>query len=370
MIGETMMHVADVVNGVTLECSASSPFWCWSSMAAAALIASSVVLAFLYIWSVLFRNQNLTSYVKLEIYELFVSAIIAILIIGLLGAAADISITTVLPADFLPADPEPGVSAASMNIYTATEQYFVEVDEDMSTWLQLNYLLNIYTDSFASVTPYSRPLGMGIVASPLAGFASPLKSMLYNMTVGLAVAFIINYAQLYTFVFFTAAFLKYYMPMGIFLRCFTPTRRIGGALIGIGVTFLFVYPAISTLGYGMFYNSNYGPMETFRSFMTDYIYREGSVLHLKMREFFETNLTGSATDFASAIFGGIGTLMSRVVGGILTTLMLLPISIIGRAFVLGFVMPTFSILIFVNAGKYLSKSFGEEVDLTQLTRMI
>lgn len=370
-----MVHVREVLDGAPLQCAADTPFWCWFPLAVGALITSSVILAFLYIWSVLFRNQSLTSYVKLEIYEVFVSAIIAILVFSLLSAADEISISTVLPADFLPEDPtdaegNPLMDVEDLNIYEATEQFYVEVDKDMAAWLQLNYVLNIYTDSFASVTPYSRPLGLGIVASPLAGLASPLKQMLYNMTVGLAVAFIINYAQLYTFIFFTAAFLNYYMPVGIFLRCFTPTRRIGGALIGIGLTFLFIYPAISTLNYGVFYNNNFGPMETFRDFMGAYIYREGGELHTRMGEFFRENLTGSATDMATAVFGGIGTLMSRLVGGIFTTFMLLPISIVGRAFVIGFIVPTFTILIFVNAGKYLSKSFGEEVDLTSLTRLI
>jgi len=298
------------------------------------------------------------------------------MIIGLANAVANIPLSVVLPQDFMPMSPttllspSAGLDINEMNIYQATEQYFVEVDEDMSTWLQLNYILNIYTDSFASVTPYSRPLGMGIVASPLAGLASPLKQMLYNMTVGLAVAFIVNYAQLYTFVFFVAAFLKYYLPIGIFFRCFTPTRRIGGALIGVGLTFLFIYPAITTISYGMFYNANFGPMMTFRSFMEAYITSEASLIHTQMREFFEQNLTGSVTDMASALFGGIGTLLNRLVGGIFTTVMLIPISIIGRAFAIGFIMPTFSVLIFVHAGKYLTKSLGDEVDLTTLTRMI
>src|SRR5512143_995172 len=142
----------------------------------------------------------------------------------------------------------------------------------MSGWLQMNYVLNIYVDQMASVTPYARPLGVGLVASPLAGLASPIKQLLYNMSVALSIAFIINHAQLVVYIFSLQAFLKYYLPAGIFLRSFTPTRRLGGTLIGVALAFLFVFPALSSITYTMFYNrcdpaSGGGPLVPFRSML-------------------------------------------------------------------------------------------------------
>jgi hypothetical protein len=381
MIGDTMDGVETVIsNADAFACGADSAFYCYYSLAGTALIASAVILAFVYIWSVLFRDQNLTNYVKIEINELFISAIIAFMMLGLVQSVADIPISTVLPQDFMPAD-----VGSDENLYVATQKYFQAVDQDMATWLQLNYILNIYADSFASVTPYARPLGLGVVASPLAGFAAPLKQMLYNMTVGLSVAFIINYAQLYVFVFFVAAFLKYYFPIGVFLRCFTPTRRVGGALLGITATFLFIYPAITVLNFGMFYSEDHGTMETFRDFLGNYMIgsrdydavdpddasiSSGIRIHARMAEFYQENMTGGITDLVVGGIGGLGLLLQRVIGSLMLVIMILPLSIIGRAFAIGFIMPTITILVFVHAGKYLSKSLGEEIDLTALTRMI
>ncbi len=364
MIGNTMDSIETVLDG-TFACSAGEPFYCYYSLAGAALITSVVILAFLYIWSVFFRDQNLTNYIKIEINELFISAIIAILMLGLVQTVSDIPISTVLPHDFLPSTVD-----SDDNLYVVAQDYFTAVDEDMTAWLQLNYVLNIYADAFASTTTHARPLGLGVVASPLAGFAAPLKQMFYNMTVGLSVAFIINYAQLYSYVFFVAASLKYYFPIGVFLRCFTPTRRVGGAILGIIATFLFIFPAICALNYGMFYGAG-GSMETARDFVGNYITDTGgSSIHAKMAEYFGENMTGGVLDFAVGAFGGFGAVLQRLLGGLMMIFMVLPFSIIGRAFAIGYIIPTITILIFVHAGKYLSKSFGEEVDLTSLTRMI
>jgi hypothetical protein len=50
--------------------------------------------------------------------------------------------------------------------------------------------------------------------------------------------------------------------------------------------------------------------------------------------------------------------------------MVFPISVVGKAFMVGYLMPAFNILIFTQAALSLSKSFGEEVDISSLTRMI
>jgi len=51
-------------------------------------------------------------------------------------------------------------------IYDAAATYYERVDSDMSGWLGMNYILNMYIDQVASVTPYARPLGVGMVGLP------------------------------------------------------------------------------------------------------------------------------------------------------------------------------------------------------------
>lgn len=54
----------------------------WQSLAGMALVTSAVILAFLYIFSVIFRNDNLKNFVKLEISEIFVTGVLISLLVG------------------------------------------------------------------------------------------------------------------------------------------------------------------------------------------------------------------------------------------------------------------------------------------------
>jgi hypothetical protein len=332
----------------------------------------------MYAWSEFFRNQTLEAYVRQELYEVLVSGLLAILIIAMLSATSGLAVGDFLPATLLPNTFDPITHAPTpmdpdTNVYTATAMYYEQVTNDMESWLNLNYLMNILVDQMASVTPYARPLGVGLVASPMAGFASPIKQLMYNMTVGLSVAYIINIAQMYVYVFALQGFMKYYLPMGIFFRCFTPTRRLGGTLIAIGMTFLFVFPALTIVTYTMFYTPS-GPLVSFSTMLNQYISPTGDfgtfVSNFFGSNFATTGSGGGLGDLATGVFGSIGGVLQGIVGNAFLVLLLFPTSIISLAFVLGFVMPAFNVIIFLEAVKGLSKSFGEEVDISSLTRMI
>ncbi len=338
----------------------------WITVSGAALMVSCVLLAFMYLWASLFRNPKLVSYVKSELLELVISGIILIFLFTAVGAVDSITIGSLLPASLIP----DGLSH-SATIYDVTAEYYRNVGSDMSGWLNMNYVVNMYVDQLASVTPYARPLGIGLVASPLAGVASPIKQLLYNMSVAVSVAFVINYAQLFVFIFSLQGFLNYYIPIGVFFRCFTPTRKLGGTLIGIGVTFLFLFPALTLISYMLFYSGG-SPLLSFKSMLVYYLGPEG---HFQQRflDFYRGNFTASGGGIISlmtGVFGGIGGLLENVIGGIFLFLLLFPISTISWAFAIGFVVPVVNTMILIEGAKILSRSFGEEVDISALTRLV
>jgi hypothetical protein len=334
-----------------------------------AIAASAAMLAALYLWASIFRNASLTTYVKSELYELFITGLLIVLIGGAAGAMSSLKVNDFLPYHLLPTDVD-----SATTIYQASALYFEKVGEDMSGWLSVNYILSMYVDQVASVTPYARPLGVGLVASPMAGFAAPIKQLLYQMSTALSIAFIINSAQKLVYIFALQAFLKYYLPLGFFFRAFTPTRRLGGALIGLSLTFLFVYPALTTITYSMFYNRSSGPLITFNNMITQYFTDTSANGFLGVfGAFYENNFTDVGSGVSNVVgsaFGGIGHIFQTLVGSILLTVMLFPISVVSYAFAIGFVVPAFNIMILSQVAKNLSKSFGEEVDISSLTRMV
>jgi hypothetical protein len=355
--------------GQIVATGAAGGLWGWAALSGLALTTSGVILAFLYVWGSLFRNPQMMSYVKGELFELVASGVLIIIIFMGVAGMSSLHVSDFVPSEMLPV----GVDSAT-GVYDAAAKYYEKVDDDMSGWLGMSYVLNMYVDQVASVTPYARPLGVGMVASPMAGFASPIKQLLYNMTVALALAFIMNHAQLVVYVFAMDAFMKFYLPMGLFLRSFTPTRRLGGTLVGVAVAFLFVFPALSVVTYSMLYNKNGGPLVTFNMMLGNYLGdASAGGFQDKFKGFFGNNFSdvGSGmVDLMGGLFTGIGTIFQKLIGSTMLFFLVLPVSAVSWAFAVGFVIPTFNIIIFTQAARGLSKSFGEEVDVTSLTRMI
>ncbi|MEW6721801.1 MAG: hypothetical protein AB1324_00910 [Candidatus Micrarchaeota archaeon] len=371
-----LLTPTQIIAGSESLASSGANLWGYAGLAGLGLITSVIILTALYVWGTLFRNPQMNVYVKSELYEVVLSAILIPFIFGAVAAMSTLTIGSFMPPDLVPDDTGLGGTGtnASTNVYEATAHYYQRLDRDMSGWLGMNYVFNMYVDQLASVTPYARPLGVGLVASPLAGLASPIKQLLYNMSVALSLAFVINYAQLVVYIFSLQAFLKYYLPAGIFFRCFTPTRRLGGTLIGVSLAFLFVFPALSVITYSMFYNKSAGPLISFGAMLSQYVgdATSGSFSD-NFNSFYDNNFTGvggGVLDLIGGVFGGLGNLIQRVVGSAFLMLLIFPISVVSWAFALGFVVPAFNILIFTQAAKGLSKSFGDEVDISSLTRMI
>lgn len=361
-MGMTLVGPLDIILGGT-----AGGLWEWAALAGLALMTSVIILGFIYIWGVLFRNQALTANTKQELYEVIVTAIMIGFIYAGIGAMSDLTISGFLPQEMWP----DGVNGDA-NVYNLTAQYYLTVDKEIAGWLESSYLLNFYMDQIASVTPYARPLGVGLVASPMAGVASPIKQLLYNMSVALSIAFILNYAQLLVYTFSLKAFLNYYLPLGILLRAFTPTRRIGGTLIGVALTFLFIFPALTCLTYSMFYNPSSGPLLTFRSMTENYLSDPEFQTRFGMVSPGELNKTmgGGVLDLIGGALGGIGTMLESLLGTGFLMLLLFPTATIAMGFVIGFIMPAVNILVLTQAAKVLSKSFGDEVDISSLTRLI
>jgi len=365
-----MMDIAAV-----LGTTGSGGFISWAGLTLLALITSSVILAFMYIWSVLFKNPQMTGMVKMEVYEVFVTAFIVVIVTMITGSLATLTVGTFFPSGLLPPD-LPG----DTNIYEAAEQYFIKVKEEMLGWIELGYVFNIFADQLASTTPYTRPFSVGFVSTPFAGIGAPIKQMLNHSLIGLVIAYVVNYAQYFTLLFSINVFLKYYLPLGVFLRCFTPTRKIGGSIIAATIGFLIVFPILATIGYLIFYSAD-GPMLSFSSFvgLQDTDSFMGGFLKDLSDDMINWIYSGEDTDtnllkiFGNMVFFPIYAIV-KVVETLFGTLFFLVLGftagILGRAFLIGYIVPTFNILILVQATKGLSKMIGEEIDISSLTRLI
>ncbi len=350
--------------------------WGWVSPSFLALTTSAVLLALLYLFGVLGRSPSVMTYVKQELLELVISAFLAIIVLGSIASLATIDMESSLPAQFFPQPTGTfhGVVKGT-SVYGVTSAPLELAGYFVGSWLDMSYLLNVIVDQFASVTPYARPLSVGLVATPFAGFFSPIKQLLYNMSVALSVAYIIMYAQLFAYVFSLQAFLHYYLPIGIFLRCFTPTRRVGGTLIGISVAFLLVYPIVTTVTFSILLSGLGSPLVSWTGFLNDFFSNASpehflDALTSSFSHHFPNGSDSGFTDIVSGTYGSIGSALQTAVGNFFTLLLIIPVSIVALAFLFAFLIPAFNVLVFVESAKRFSGIFGDEVDINSLTRMI
>ncbi len=394
-------HIFDIQGFIDRGGDFAALFPDWTAALAAALITSVMLLTFIYLIGVILRNQGAIGFVKLELFELIMSAVLVIFIISAIAMMNSITVGSIFPHGHNPDD----------KIYKATQQYYIKVGDKIIGWMETDYLFGIWTDNLASATPYSRPLGVGIVAAPLAGFAAPLKQIIYNINSALTIAYIINTAQRIVFEFAVVGFLKFYIPLGLVLRSFTPTRRLGGALIAIGLGFLFVVPFVTIINAQIVLSPD-----------SPIIGMDDAVKTIACNSFASNLLncpqpptcdpqpvcsapqsprpwphcdcavappsTDPAADpsistqpqvenFVDILWKltignlvGLGEAFQKFFGSLFAVAFFVPLTVVGMAFAVGYLLPALNVLILVQAVKYMSKSLGEEVDITTLTRMI
>lgn len=370
----------------------------WMLLSFTALAVSAVFLGFLYIVSIVFGNQGLGIFTKYEMFEIGATVFIIILIMTFSTAMCSVKVK-----DILPNNPPPQFS--DLNLYDASFEYVESVDARLIGWMTATQIFALYMDQFASTTIYAKPLSMGLITSPGAGSAGPIKSMLYQMNNAMAVAFIVNHAQINLLEFAMYGFVNFFFPIGIVLRSFTPTRRLGGSLIAIGLGFLLVYPILTVASAYIMYApvdkldasiwSNFqdpvemmedsmssADMGEFKEWMKNSVSKPDQMVNSQGSVIYNSNFdssnpvsslggeTKTATDVVWNIFNGAESGVSGFLKGALYNILMIPMSALSMGFIMAMVLPAINVLILVQAIKSMSRVIGDEIDISVLTRLI
>ena len=325
----------------------------WQGIVALAFLVSASILAFLYLINRFFGNEAGEAWVKLELFELLTTVFIMVAVVSVINSACVIHVSGFLP------DPPAG---DEMNLFDTAawvlEDFAGTIIKSAST-LHAAY---IHFDFITSTTLTQHPLGMGTVLHPTAGIGAVVKPGVINALQMLAVSFIIVRAELLILDFATFAFLKYYLPLGIILRAFAPTRRIGGTLIGISVGLVLIYPFLIFLNGVTAEGINPVSDTTW-----DYLSGFWDTASTPIDEFQSGAL--SLTEPMGALVG-----IKAAAGGLFLHIASIYLSVAIRisaaAFLIGLLFPALNAILLITTIRYLTRAFGEEIDISTLTRMI
>ncbi len=357
----------------------------WQFLAGAAIFASIAILVFFYLFATFFRNDKTIAWIKIELFETISTAVIIIFVVILVNGALCSFNASFLFSDFQLEKLTESQSSVfetgfvfekDSNIYEIALTYFSNIESQIIRWMSLTMggigLADMGTTQFKA-----HPMGQGFVTAPLAGFFVPIKSILNNGLVALTISYVINSASINILKYSLVAFPFYFFPAGLFFRAFEPTRRFGGTLIALAITFLVIYPVIISVS---FYVTSIGMMGS-----------SSGVLSLLATEFenmnplsdswavFVASFGGGSTDnLIGLVFGGV----TDFVSGVFSSFLLMFGSFFGYLYfifggwiiwwvaLVGFLLPAINTIILVYSMRSLGKTLGEPIDITSLTRLI
>jgi hypothetical protein len=322
----------------------------WQSLAILALASSAALLALAYMLNRFLNNDEGQAVLKLELFELFVS-------IGLVQAACELPVSGVFAQDYMEPDD---------NLFDASAAVLQKFSENLAVAMAALHAIYIPIDFQTTTTLTMQPMGLGTVVQPTSGVGAIVKPALVNAMQAIALAYVVIRAEMFILDFCTYAFITFYFPLGIILRSFSPTRKIGGALIGIVLGLVLVFPFLILLN----------GVVAFSISPTVFQFQEGDWDTLKnFTQGSFTNIFGglsSLSDLANPFnfFYAINQLIGGVFGTIIGFVIFFFMRSAGAAFFIGLFFPALNTLLLVTTVRYITKSLGEEIDVTNLMRMI
>ncbi|MEM4348521.1 MAG: hypothetical protein QXN37_03045 [Candidatus Anstonellaceae archaeon] len=325
----------------------------WLSLVFTALFVSLFILVLIYIFSQFLRNQSLIAWTKFELFQIFGTATVIVFSIVWIHGFCTFDMS------FLDSSRYP----QGMSMEKIIERYFGDVQE--IGYLIFSYMLFVtkYVNLITNVTWTSNPLGVGSVDSPLQSF-SQINGLMFLLMSGYVTSFLLLQLQMRMVEYLAIAGLYFLYPFGIFFRAFEPTRPFGGALIGLTVALFFFYPLMLVFNdYIMWHkvieiknNLNSGIQQVDqRASQNNYQLPKGDRLPPPS----DLDPADPATESTR------NALVENVTSGFLFLIQPIVAYVIAAV-----VLPVINFIVLVELTRGLTHVLGEEIDVTNLTRMI
>ncbi|MCX8198181.1 MAG: hypothetical protein N3F07_03250 [Candidatus Micrarchaeota archaeon] len=326
----------------------------WRTVTFLALLSSLLALVLIYMLALFLRHQGLTSWCKFELFQILGTATVFIfLIVWVVGMCE-------FKMDFLN-DSVRGIDYTGKNLYIIVDEYF----QRMKGIGYLIFAYAMYVSKvivfFQKVTYFSSPLGLGVTDNPLDSLGQ-LNSIIFLAMSGFVTSFLLLDLQRRMLEYMAYASMFYLFPFGIFFRAFEPTRGAGGALIGIAMSFFLFYPIILVF-------NDYLTRTTYNS-VFDELKQAANIAEAQI----EAGNVNNPEDLKkigqlnpSDALGQMN-IQDMITGTSSATIFLLkPVSLYMVGAV---VLPVINFIVLVEIARGLTRMLGDELDVSNLTRLI
>jgi len=326
----------------------------WAEVSFLALLFSLFMLAVIYMAAAFFRNQQLLAWTKFELFQILGTAVIFVFTLAVVTGMCSFSLEFLFP---------PGSEMHGLNMYQVAESYFAKLEYvGQLLFAYMMYVVKVI-NFLTRVQWISNPMGLGMTDSPLEGIGQ-LNSVFFYMVSGFVTSYLLLHFQMRIMDYMAVASLFYLFPFGIFFRSFEPTRGFGGALIGISIAFFLFYPLTIAFNYYLIWDPFYNPSHGMQQSLSQGIENADQKLDPSQKSLDPTELRDTGLQQIGDRQGSEG-----MIGGIATgaIFILQPAMLYFMAAV---ALPILNFIVLVEITRALTKFLGEEIDVSNLTRLI
>lgn len=321
----------------------------WIALTFLALFSSLFALVVVFMVANFLRNTPLITWTKFELFQVLGTATILIFSIAWIVGMCSFDMS------FLGSGQTPNrylnpATGKFFNMYQIVDNYLNYLENiGYHIFFQLMKISKVIT-LLQKVTYFSSPLGLGMNDNPLDSLGQ-INSVIFFMVSGFVTSYLLLGMQMRIMSYMAVAILYYLFPFGIFFRAFEPTRGFGGALIGLSLSFFLFYPI------AMVFN-DYIMMASLKSVDADLQKVTGNTVREPTAQEILPGVPQTDQDKVRGLGSAIGSAMFFYMKSIMFYVMA------------AVILPVINFAVLVEITKGLTKLMGEELDVSNLTRLI
>ncbi len=227
----------------------------WVGICIFGLFLSLLVVALAYMYGSAVRSPETLAWCKVEIYQIAMTGVVVGGLIGIVWAVAAIDTSMIgikctLPAPSAPigtpAETQINAPGAGCNMFDLSMVYLKWMRQQ--TWIIYQRFLLMYQKyAFQTSITYGAALGgIGPQMQPMA-WLQPVLSYLTLQLNFIAPALITILALIEIMRYIQFGMLNIILPIGVVCRCFGPLRNFGGSLMGMAIALFLFFPFMFAL---------------------------------------------------------------------------------------------------------------------------
>ncbi len=329
----------------------SNRFGNWQDIGAIGILLSFMVISVMYMLSQAFGRPGLAAWCRKEIFQVIVTAILLASIFGLINFAC----LEIKPSVFIK-----NVLPAEDDLFTYSLNYLQWLRDIVYSGYVLASLANGLFSMLTGTMIRQSPAGFGVNLRPLGGLSSLAHILSIGMSATLVGGIFTTIAQLRMLRAVQLFMFNIILPIGLVARCFEPFRRFGGALIALAIGMFVFYPFLLVLNAAVVKDVILPSADITTTFnavgATDF--SAASPLPSQQRAKDASQLTYFST--------GTGTTDMNTYNNLFQTVWIF----MTKTLIAGLFLPLLNFALLISFIRNISRHLGEEIDITNITRMI